>query len=174
MPDATQQSSPTLDFGALRAAQLEPWLGHLYGNRFGSVVAIKSQMGERDSLGQAPFFGADGQALESALAALEWGSNNWCGIVLELSDEQTLSPEVLRLLIEIIDPVALLVLDERALDALKLGYKGELLPDTIKPGVKIRLLGRAVVFVDGFEEALASKTEEARRRVWRELKALKP
>ena len=164
--------SAAIDFVGLRAAQLEPWLPYLYGNRFARVLALKGEPGEAEKKGQPPFFGADGEALESALAALDWGSNNWCGVVLDLPGKDVLKAGELRLLVETIDPVALLALDEKALLALQDGFGRELLPRVPRPGVRIKLLGRALVFADGFEAALASET--GKRRVWQELKALRP
>jgi len=162
-----------LDFAALRAQALEPWLLHLFGNRFASVVAIKGEPGEAESRGKPPFFGADAEALENALVALGWGNNNWCGIALDLPGRDVLDPKELRLLIETIDPRALLALDKKAAEALLDGYGVELLPRIPQAGVKTKLLGRTLVIVDGFEAALASKDEgEAKQRVWKELKAL--
>ena len=162
------------DFVALRAEALEPWLPHLFGNRFASVVALKGEPGEAEAEGKPPFFGEDGAALESALVALDWGSNNWCGIAIDLPGKGTLSARDLRLLIETIDPLALLALDKTAAAALKEGFGEELLPHIPKPGKRIKILGRILVFVDGFEAALGAEDEgKAKRRVWQELKALK-
>jgi len=159
------------DFVALRTEALESWLPHLYGNRFASIMAIKGIPGEAESKGQPPFFGPDSEALERALVALDWGSNNWCGVALDLPQRDILSNSDLRLLIETIDPQALLALDEKAIVALQDGYGTELMPRIPQPGIKTKILGRALVFVDGFEAALSS--EEDKRRAWRELKALK-
>ena len=164
----------TLDFAALRAAELEEWLPFLHGNRFASVVVVKGEPGVAERSGQPPFFGEDGEALESALAALGWGSNNWCGIALKLPGKGVLSAPDLRLLIEILDPRALVALDSIAASMIQYCFGKELMPSFPEPGQKIWLLGRALVFVDGFESALASDDDEgAKRRVWRELKALK-
>lgn len=163
-----------IDFAALRAAELEPWLSFLYGNRFAPVIAIKGQPGEAELSGKPPFFGADAEALESALCALGWGSNSWSGIALDVPSKGVLSASDVRLLIEIIDPRALVALDLPAVTALKESFGDELLPSVPRPGQKTWLLGRLLVYVDGFETALASEDEgEAKRRVWRELKALK-
>jgi len=166
-----QRTQGIPDFAALRSEALEPWLPHLYGNRFASVVAIKGQPGEAENKGQPPFFGPDSEALERALVALDWGGNNWCGIALDLPQKGTLNDADLRLLIETIDPQALLALDSKALEALQDGYGTELMPRIPQPGMKTKILGRALVFVDGFEAALSS--DEEKRRVWRELKAIK-
>ncbi|MDR2035306.1 MAG: hypothetical protein LBP91_01330 [Coriobacteriales bacterium] len=165
--------SPGLDYAAWRALALQPWLVHLHGNRFASVLAIKGQPGEAENKGQPPFFGSDGEALESAFVALGWGSNNWCGIALDLPGKGVVSEQDLRMLIEIIDPTVLLALDRMAALKLKESY-GELLPSIPEPGIMTKLLGRALVFVDGFEAALTSQQEdEAKRRAWQQLKAIK-
>jgi hypothetical protein len=173
-PSAKAASVKAPDFAALRTRALEPWRPYLYGNRCASVVAVKGEPGVAEQSGQQPFFGADGPALESALAALGWGSNSWCGIVLDLPNRAALDAPSLRLLIETIDPRALLALDRRALTVMQEGFGEEVLPAALGPGQKTWLLGRALVFVDGFETALVSEDNgEAKRRVWRELKALK-
>ncbi|MCL2807703.1 MAG: hypothetical protein FWD27_06055 [Coriobacteriia bacterium] len=161
-----------LDFTSLRAEALEDWLPYMFGNRFASILALKGEPGEAERRGQ-PFFGADSQALESALVALGWETNSWCGIALTLANQETMHAEELRLLIETIDPSALLALDNLAIEALQESYGIDLMPRIPKPGAKTMLLGRSLVFVDGFEAALASYKEEAKRRVWQELKALK-
>ncbi|MDR1089073.1 MAG: hypothetical protein LBL23_07375 [Coriobacteriales bacterium] len=172
-PSAQASPGEALDFTALRTAVLEPWRPFLHGNRFASLVAVKGIPGRAEQSGQ-PFFGADGEALESALLALGWQSNSWCGIVLELPDRAQLTAAELRLLVETIDPRALLALDRPALRGIQEGFGEELLPRVPEPGQKCWLLGRALVFVDGFEAALVSDDGgEAKRRVWRELKALK-
>lgn len=148
-------------------------MAYLHGNRFGSVVAIKGIPGEAEAKGK-PFFGADAEALERALTTLGWGSNNWCGVAINLPQKGSLSAQDLRLLIETIDPLAILALDEKAQAALKDAYGAELMPQIPKPGTKAKLLGRTLVFINGFEAALASTDDkEAKQRVWKQLKALK-
>ena len=170
------QGHKQLDFVALRAAELAPWLPFLHGNRFARVVAVKGKPGVAEKAGQSPFFGSDGEALDSALVALGWGINSWCGIVLELPEKGTLSASDVRLIIEIVDPRALLALDISSITALQESFGEKLLPCIPEPGVKAHLLGRTLVYVDGFETALDSQDQDdgkAKRRVWKELKALK-
>lgn len=174
-PPGRPEEREHLDLMVLRMAQLEPWLPHLHGNRLASVTVIKGEPGSAELLGKPPFFGADGEAMESALAALDWGSNNWCGIAIDLPDRSRLSAPDLRLLIEIIDSRALVALDDTAMTALRESFGAKVLPHALKPGKKIWVLGRALVFVRGFEAALTSDDGgEAKRRVWKELKALRP
>jgi len=162
-----------IDFTALRAEALEQWLPHLHGNRFASICAIKGIPGEAETNGK-PFFGADAEALERALTTLGWKSNNWCGVAIVLPNKGTLAAQELRLLIETIDPQAIIALDQQAAAALQEGYGTEIMPRIPRPGVKAKLLGRTLVFVDGFEAALASAdNQEAKQRVWKQLKALK-
>ena len=173
MPSEASGCKP-LDYAAQRASELEAWLPHLYGNRFASVLALKGESGPSEQSGNPPFFGMDGEALENALATLGWGSNAWCGIALELPEKGIIGSSELRMLVEIIDPRALLALDRQAIDALQLSFGIELLPSIPIPGQITWLLGRALVYVEGFEAALISGEEEAKRRVWRELRTLKP
>lgn len=164
------------DYSSIRAAELEPWLPYLHGNRFAHLVAVKGVMGLAEESGQSPFFGPDGEAFEQALVTLGCGRNAWCGIALELRDKEVLSAGELRLLIETIDPLMLVALDQRAAEQVQMSFGRELLPEIPEPGQKTRLLGRTFVYVNGFESALASEPldgGEAKHRVWRELKALK-
>ena len=180
-PKENSEVEDTLDFAALKSAELNPYLKYLYGNRFAEVVVIKGEPGAVELAGGQPFFGEDAQALESALNTLGWGSNNWCGVITELPGEAGLSAGDVRLLIEIIDPRAVVALDSHALEILWEGLaSGErcaegkvAVPQKPRPGQNTLFLGRMFVAVNGFETALASKDEKAKRRVWRELKALK-
>lgn len=161
------------DFVALRTVELKPWLSFMYGNRFARIVALKGEPGEFEKKGR-PFFGLDGDALESAFISLGWGKSNWCGIALELPGKRKLSAGELRVLLEIIDPLALVALDRCALSVIKEGYGNELLPLMPQPGKTAQILGRTLLCVDGFEAALVSSdNKKAKDQIWQELKALK-
>jgi hypothetical protein len=73
----------------------------------------------------------------------------------------------LRLIIEAVDPRAILALDPMAAAdvAAVLGL------ESIPSGTAVRVGGRQVVALDGLEASLAD--EKLKRRVWRQLKALK-
>lgn len=174
MPSAHTSPKERLpDYAAIRAAELEPWRAHLHGNRFASVLAIKGEPGPAERAGKPPFFGEDAQALESAFVTMGFESGSWCGIALELPEKESIDALELRLLIETIDPQALVALDHCAILLLQEAYGVELMPVIPEPGKKSRILGRALVYVEGFEAALASNDGgEAKKRVWNELKAL--
>ena len=173
---AMQKKERTIDLVASRAAELEPWRAYLFGNRFAQIIVIKGDSDKGHSPEHAAFFGKDGEALEAAFFALGFEKNCWCGISLHAAEKKELSPGEVRLLIETVDPQIILALDTAAMSILVNSYGTEMLPQIPKPGVKTRLLGRSLVYVNDFEAGLASKTKEdgeARHRVWKELKALK-
>ena len=99
-------------------AQLKPFLAYLAGQALSDVLLVKGHPGsvERDS--GVPFSGADRAALIAALAALGWGEDNWCGVLLEPPAQAALSPAELRLVIEINDPELVMALDDPARQAL--------------------------------------------------------
>lgn len=160
------------DLAAIRTAQLEPWLPFIHGDRFASLLVLKGEPGPSELAGNPPFFGEDGSALNSAFVAMGLKSTHWCGIVCGHPTKGRLSARDVRELIEIIDPLALVALDRKAIEILQQSFAAEVLPAIPKPGTKTSLMGRTLVFVDGFEAALASDDGQAKHRVWKELKAL--
>jgi hypothetical protein len=161
----------TQDILAAQLAQLEPYQDYLYGNRLASILAIKGEKGQAEAAGSAPFFGADGAALESAFEALGWGNNSWCGVLLEPLGQVALSKEQLRLLAEIVDPRAIVALDAAAAGAVQESFGPDILPKKLMLGKKTDVLGRLYLGLDGFEAALAN--QQQKQRIWAQLKALK-
>lgn len=163
------------DFAVMRAAELEPWLSYLHGNRFARVLVVKGIPGTAELAGKPPFFGADGQALEAAFSSLGLGTNAWCGVVSRLPKKKALSAGELRMIIETIDPLLLVALDRDAAVLMQESFGKELMPDIPRPGIKTMVLGRTYVVVDGFETALVSESKdkgESKRRVWKELSVI--
>jgi hypothetical protein len=152
-------------------AQIEPYQAYLFGNRLASIIAIKGYKGQAEAAGQAPFFGPDGMALESAFAALGWGDNSWCGVLLEPVGQPALTAAQLRLLIEIIDPQAIVALDKIAIDLVQECFEPDIPSIKLMVGKKIDILGRLFVGLDGFEAALAN--QELKQKAWIQLKVLK-
>ncbi|MDR1422123.1 MAG: hypothetical protein LBI64_04575 [Coriobacteriales bacterium] len=174
-------------------AQLEPYAAYLAGTLLTSILLVKGQAGPAEPMGM-PFSGADAQALEKALVALGWPINAWCGVLCapgvsgrrgtaanERASEGAstvtsegaplaLSPNDLRLICEIVDPLVVVALDEQArrllIDAFIQAESGFLADFT--PGAQTMVLGRRFVSVDGFEAALDNA--DTKQRVWAQLK----
>jgi hypothetical protein len=141
------------------------------GALMAQVVAVKGLPGPAEATGGAAMSGADGTALAKALEALGWDPR---GVFYTLSrPEPAIEParraERLRVQIESVDPAAVVALDPEAAEDLVEAFGCE----PLRPGATpLRVLGRHLVAVDGFEAALADP--KAKQRVWAQLKSLKP
>jgi hypothetical protein len=158
-----------VDFRADIERQLAPFSAHITGNPLASLVAVKGVPGEAEREGGLPFSGADGTALDKAFGRLGWGygskdTRTWLGVLLPSGSFD------LRLVCEIVDPLAIVALDERArgaiVDAFKSTEEGFLADFT--PGAQSTVAGRLLISVDGFEDALSDET--AKQRAWAQLK----
>jgi hypothetical protein len=159
--------------------QLKPYVLYLSGDILAELLLIKGVAGRAERRGEAPFFGEDGEALEKALRALGWPEDCWCGILLAPPSLQSLRPEGLRLLCETVDPRVIVALDEVARCALIEAFAPvePKLSATLAPGGQTLVLGRRLISVDGFEEALIAGAEgdaSAKQRVWAQLKQATP
>jgi uracil-DNA glycosylase len=183
-----------IDFRADIERQLEPFAAHIAGDVLASLLAIKGRPGAAERAGGAPFSGADGLALDKAFGSLGWGfgsqdTRRWAGLLLTVAGSPappaatlptaescaaTLPAATLRLICELIDPLAIVALDEEArtalIDAFSSTEEGFLAEFT--PGTETRVLGRQLISVTGFEDALAS--EDAKQKVWAQLKRCRP
>ena len=159
-----------LDFESILSQQLGSYAAYLSGNGLASVLVIKGICGSAEQAGNLPFSGADGEALEKALSALDWGPNVWRGVLLNPQDEQPLDVANLRLIIEAFDPLTIITTDEVARLALIQACSLEKTNQAhlFVPGGTISVLGRMLVSVDGFEAALTNP--KAKQVAWMQLK----
>ena len=164
-----------VDFRADIEQQLKPFTAYLSGDVLASLVAVKGNPGQAEREGGAPFSGDDGLALDKSFGRLGWGfgsqdTRTWLGVLLAPSGQPALTAHKLRLLCEIVDPLALVALDERARlvlqDAFAHDEKG--LAAAFAPGSVATALGRTLISVEGFEDALADA--DAKQKVWAQLK----
>jgi hypothetical protein len=158
-----------VDFSANRKQQLKAFAAQTSGDVLAPLILIKGKHGVAERAGKPPFSGADGLALDKAIGKLGWGygsqdTRTWFGILLPLS-----APD-LRLICEIIDPLALVALDEEARTALVEAFESveEGLAKKLTPGAETWVLGRQLVSIEGFEDALSDTA--AKQRVWAQLK----
>lgn len=164
-----------VDFSVNVHQRLEPFAACVTGDPFASLMVVKGKPGAAERAGKPPFSGDDGLALDKAFGRLGWGfgsrdTRRWFGVLLATAEHPALSASQLRLICEVIDPLAIVVLDEEArvalLDAFSPGEADVLA--RFSPGAQVQVLGRQLVSVTGFEEALTD--EAAKQRVWVQLK----
>ncbi|MDR1013585.1 MAG: hypothetical protein LBL86_01210 [Coriobacteriales bacterium] len=167
------------DLYASIGQQLEPFAAHMAGNPLASLVAVKGMPGRAERDGGTPFSGEDGFALDKAFGRLGWGFGSqdtrvWLGILLPPASEESprggRSALDLRLVCEIVDPLAIVALDEPARIALidAFGPSEGSLPTELAPGAEAQALGRRLVSVEDFEASLAD--EAAKQKAWAQLK----
>jgi len=138
------------------AARVEPFLECLEGDTLARIACVTS--------GPVPLPEAVRSALDKALAALGWPPERFVA-----ASTRTLAGERLRLCLESLDPLVTVALDTGAAGLIAVAY-GAAVP---APGASVQLpLGRRLVVVDGFAEALGSV--EAKRVVWHQLRAAAP
>jgi hypothetical protein len=142
------------------------WRGALMAQ----VAAVKGLAGPAEASGGSAMEGADGEALLKALEALGWERDE---VFFTLSRPEpgldgAVLTDRLRLQIEAVDPELVLALDADAAVDLAEAFGVE----PLLPGVPMRVLGRRLLAVDGFEASLGN--EKRKRAAWEQLKAGKP
>lgn len=166
--------------GALRA-QLEALAARgvwLAGNVFSPVVLVKGLLNAAELAGGELLAGPDGTALRAALERLGYAPEDFCALASCADTGEPLAPALLREALELVDPEAVVALDNPAADALRAAYADELAQErdanraALVPGVVARVLGRRFLALDGFEAALADKA--AKQRMWAYLKQVPP
>jgi hypothetical protein len=164
-----------VDFPTDIKRQLEPFAAHIVGNPLASLIALKGKPGKAELDGGVPFCGADGLALDKAFGRLGWGFGSkdtraWCGILLACPNKASLSAQNLRLICEIIDPLAIVSLDEIARACLITAFEsveeGFLADFTF--GSQTWVLGRQLVSVENFEDSLSD--DATKQRAWAQLR----
>jgi len=169
----------TIDYSKTITQQLEAFLPHICGNPLASLVVIKGIPGPREAAGDKPFSGQDGLALDKAFGRLGWGFGSqstrmWFGIALSPASAPTLSPQSLRSICELIDPLTIVALDDKArlacIEAFSQAEEGFLADFT--SGRQTWVLGRHLISVAGFEAALDDDAQK--QKVWAQLKRCVP
>lgn len=157
------------------------------GNAFSDIVLVKGELNEEERAGAELLSGADGTALRSALGAMGYAPEDFCALSAVAGgvedptgarEGELLPAELFRYALETLDPEAVVLLDTTAADLMRETYADALVAiedfDTamLKPGLVAHVLGRRVLALDGFEAALAQKSEK--QRMWAYLKQLPP
>lgn len=135
------------------------------GDLLADVLLVKGEPGPGDTGKHRALAGDDGVAIGRALDALGVSPARFA-LCTRVGRPGTARIERLRLMAEAIDPRTVVLLDGDAAEDFARAF------ECPKPayGAIVRVLGRDVVAVDGFEGSLAD--EKSKRRVWRQLKAL--
>lgn len=157
------------------------------GNGFSPVLLVKGDLNAAEIAGGELLAGADGNALRSALSAVGFAPEDFCGMAAvygEGTDASAgasggpLSVEFFREAVEAFDPEAVILLDDAATALMREAYADALaaIEDfntaMLMPGLVAPVLGRRVLALDGFEAALADRA--AKQRMWAYLKQIRP
>jgi hypothetical protein len=135
------------------------------GDALADVLLVKGEPGSGDLKKRRALAGDDGAAIGKALDALGLAPARYA-VCTRIGTAKSKRLARLRLLAEAIDPRTVVLLDREASEDFAAAFGVEM----PVPGQLVRVLGRDVVAVDGFEAALA---DEARKRlVWAQLRAL--
>jgi hypothetical protein len=180
-------------YGQAVSSQTGPYAAYLAGLAAADVLLVKGQAGPFELAGGPAFGGPDGQALAAALGTLGWGEDNWCGVLIDPPSRPRLRASQLRWVIEVQDPMLVIALDAQAREALaeamaatdpsrepaaatdpppqamgNAPYPQKSKPTPLGVGVPTEMLGRRLLAVSDFEQALGD--DNAKQRVWAELK----
>lgn len=147
----------------------------LLGNPLASVFAIKGELSARKNKNSSRGFldEPDGQALEKTLSSMGYPPNSLCGVQLsEFKNKTGFAANDLALVIETVDPLAIITLDKRAAFALEEAFPNMQRKTSLPSGEAITILqGRMVIALDNLETSLSNM--DAKRRAWAALKTLK-
>ncbi|MBF4509238.1 MAG: hypothetical protein ISP10_01980 [Aeromicrobium sp.] len=137
-----------------------------HGDELADVLLVKGVPGPSDVEAGRALAGADGEAAGKALDALGMPAARFFACTRPAEVDPELLRQRLRLLIEAVDPRTIVALDRTAGDDVAASFAGV----TPASGVPANVGGRVLLIVDGLEASLAD--EAAKRRVWRQFKAL--
>lgn len=157
------------------------------GNGFSPVLLVKGELDADEKAGGELLAGADGAALRSALSAVGFAPEDFCGMAAVYGEPvgvaagepgTPLTVEFFREAVEAFDPEAVILLDDAATALMREAYADALAAiedfDTamLMPGLVAPVLGRRVLALDGFEAALADRA--SKQRMWAYLKQIRP
>lgn len=165
------------------------------GNGFSPVLLVKGELDADEKAGGELLAGADGAALRSALSAVGFAPEDFCGMAAVYGESADvaagepvgvaagepgtpLTVEFFREAVEAFDPEAVILLDDAATALMREAYADALAAiedfDTamLMPGLVAPVLGRRVLALDGFEAALADRA--SKQRMWAYLKQIRP
>lgn len=138
------------------------------GDVFATVALVKGEPGPAEVSGGAALSGPDGVAARKALAALGFDPESVFATVAipETGVDRGLLRTRLVMQVEAVDPDVVVALDEVAAEEVRTAFG----LDTFPPGAQAHAAGRTFVALEGLEASLAD--ERAKRRVWRQMRAI--
>jgi len=141
------------------------------GGLMAQIAVVKGLPGPAEASGGAAMSGADGTALTKALEALGYAEDSMFFTLSrpEPGIDRERASDRLRLQLESVDPRVIVALDAEAATDIAEAFGCE---EPVPGSAPLRVLGRRIVAVSGFESALADP--KSKQRVWAELKAAKP
>ncbi len=141
-----------------------PWSGDV----FAEVVLVKGEPGPAEVAGGAALSGPDGAAARKALEALGFDPGSMFATVArpEAGVDPVQARERLAMQVEAVDPTVVVALDAVAATEIAAAFGLEAFPF----GARTYADGRQFVAVDGLEASLAD--EGAKRRIWRQMRAI--
>lgn len=156
------------------------------GNAASPIVLVKGVLNDNEREGADLLSGRDGTALRAALGRLGYAPEEFCALSAvcgrsedgALPEGATLDPGLFREALEALDPEAVVLLDATASSVMRDAYAEELASieqfdvAMLSPGLIAHVLGRRVLALDGFEEALSS--DRSKQRMWAYLKQIPP
>ncbi|MDZ4178416.1 MAG: hypothetical protein U1E29_04165 [Coriobacteriia bacterium] len=174
---ATQVDLSAEEFSAKARAEIEladrlmadARLPRSTGSLFATALLVKGVSGPAETSGGDAISGPDGPAAEKALTALGFEAESVFRVVSrDTPGADARVSERLRLVIEAVDPDVVIALDRVAgADAAR--ALGVACPQS---GATVVVRGRAMLVLDGLEDALAD--EALKRRVWDQFRKLAP
>ena len=135
------------------------------GDPLALVLLVKGTPGAEDRAAGRALAGADGVAIGRALDALGLPEERFA-FCSHVGRQAKARISRTRLMTEAVDPRVVVLLDAEAAADFAAAFGVPVPPF----GEVVRVLGREVLAVDGFEASLGD--ESAKRRVWKQLKAL--
>ena len=179
-------------FVAAKRQELESLEGRgvvIAGNALSVIVLVKGDLNQEERAGGELLGGADGAALRAALLRLGYDPEDFCAlsavagagdpmIASSLPVGAPLPPELFREALEALDPEAVVLLDDVAVEVMREAYADALAVieqfevAMLEPGLVAHVLGRRVLSLGGFEASLADA--KAKQRTWAYLKLLPP
>lgn len=143
------------------------------GSAFPQVLLVKGRLNEAEEAGGALLGGPDGDALRAALARLGYPDDAWAALSACVAPSggpwALAEPFELAVAVEAFDPEAVLALDSPAARSLQAAWG---LPEPLGVGAPVRVRGRRVLALGGFEAALGAPGGKA--AMWARLKLVPP
>ncbi len=136
------------------------------------ALLVKGAQSAQECEGGDLLAGPDGAALLAALAKLGYTADAWAGLSCRVRTSdgwQPADPDDLGWAIEVLDPEVVICCDDEAARAVAQAWELDPVPE---PGHVVRCMGRRLLALGGFAEALGDPG--GKRVMWERLKLVPP